>query len=264
MMEWLPDNAEGWFDFLVLISVPMCLFVFVSLFFFPAAYGRHNDGGKIWGPDINPRLGWFLMEVMSCVGFAVIYFMGDNAWQPMPLIFLLMWQFHYFHRTFIFPMTVKVRPGSSTPIGIPLMAIGTNGVISFLNASALSWVTVSRGYDLSWLADPRFIIGALIFASGYYVNKKADAMLAALRKPGETGYKIPRGWLYEKISCPNYFGEVLTWVGWSIAIWSVAGWVFVMLTLANLLPRAISNHKWYHEKFADYPKNRKIIIPYIL
>ncbi len=263
-MEWLPTTPEAWFDFLVYASIGMCAFVFVALFYFPAAYGRYNTGNKLWGPGINPRLGWFLTEVASCVLFAVIYFMGDYAFDIVPLIFLLMWQFHYFHRTFIFPFTVKVRPGATTPIGIPLMAFFTNTVISFLNASILTWATISRGYDISWLTDPRFIIGVLVFVSGYYVNKKADAMLAALRKPGESGYKIPRGWLYEKITCPNYFGELLTWVGWSIATWSVAGWIFVLLTAANLVPRAITNHRWYHEKFDDYPKDRKILIPYIL
>ena len=89
-------------------------------------------------------------------------------------------------------------------------------------------------------------------------------LVAALRKPGETGYKIPRGWLYEKISCPNYFGEFLIWTGWAIATWSSAGVVFVLWTLANLLPRALSTHQWYRQKFADYPAQRRAVIPGIL
>ena len=63
-------------------------------------------------------------------------------------------------------------------------------------------------------------MGVLIFALGFWVNRRADAMLAALRKPGESGYKIPRGWLYNYISCPNYFGEILIWTGWAIASWA--------------------------------------------
>ena len=34
--------------------------------------------------------------------------------------------------------------------------------------------------------------------------------------------------------------------------------------IANLFPRALSHHKWYKEKFSDYPKNRKAIIPGII
>jgi 3-oxo-5-alpha-steroid 4-dehydrogenase 1 len=32
-------------------------------------------------------------------------------------------------------------------------------------------------------------------------------------------------------------------------------------TFANLAPRAWSHHKWYHEKFSDYPLDRKALIP---
>lgn len=264
-MDFLPNNAADWHQFLIVASVPMCLMVFLACYFIPAAYGRHKEGAsKWWGPGIPTRLHWFLMEFPSCIIFAIIYFMGDWALEPVPLLFLLMWQFHYFHRTFIFPFKIKVPKGDRTPVGIPLVAIFTNTVISFLNASILSWAAISQGYTLEWLHDPRFILGVAIFVSGYIINKKADRMLAELRKPGETGYKIPHGWLYEKITCPNYFGELITWTGWAIATWSWAGAVFVLLTAANLVPRAIANHRWYFEKFDDYPKDRKIIIPYIL
>jgi len=40
--------------------------------------------------------------------------------------------------------------------------------------------------------------------------------------------------------------------------------VFLIWVIANLFPRALSHHKWYKEKFSDYPKNRKAIIPGII
>jgi hypothetical protein len=33
--------------------------------------------------------------------------------------------------------------------------------------------------------------------------------------------------------------------------------------LANLLPRAIAHHRWYHRTFADYPKARRAIVPWL-
>ena len=39
---------------------------------------------------------------------------------------------------------------------------------------------------------------------------------------------------------------------------------FAIYTLANLLPRALSHHQWYLEKFDDYPKERKAFLPYLL
>ena len=41
--------------------------------------------------------------------------------------------------------------------------------------------------------------------------------------------------------------------------WSL-GAVFVLLvTAGNLVPRSFRIHKWYQEKFPDYPKERKAL-----
>jgi protein-S-isoprenylcysteine O-methyltransferase Ste14 len=89
-------------------------------------------------------------------------------------------------------------------------------------------------------------------------------MLFALRKPGEGGYTIPRGWLYEYVSCPNYLGEILVWCGWAIATWSLAGLAFALYTAANVGPRALAHHRWYLREFEDYPRQRKALIPFVV
>ncbi len=254
-------------ELLLLTYASLSVLVFVVLqFFIKAAYGRHDEEDKAWwwGPGVPTRWAWVVMEMPSSLGFALIYFMGDHAFQPVPLLLFALWQAHYFQRSFIYPFKRSVKPGDKTPLLLPLIALLTNFGISFLNAAILSWTELGHSYDVSWLTDPRLVIGIAIFALGYHVNRRADAMLAALRKPGESGYKIPRGWLYEYISCPNYLGELLVWCGWAVATWSLAGAVFVLWTIANLLPRALSNHQWYLHTFDDYPRNRKALLPGIL
>jgi protein-S-isoprenylcysteine O-methyltransferase Ste14 len=66
------------------------------------------------------------------------------------------------------------------------------------------------------------------------------------------------------VSCPNYFGEMIEWTGWAIATLSWPGLVFALWTAANLVPRALKHHAWYHAKFVDYPPARKAIIPFML
>ncbi|MGH8505270.1 MAG: DUF1295 domain-containing protein [Stenotrophobium sp.] len=261
-----PATAAQWYGNGLLFILALSPLVFGVLMLMPAAYGRHKkkQENRLWGPGIPTRWAWVIMEAPSSIGFAAIYFCGDRAFEWVPLILFMMWQSHYFQRSFIFPFLLKTRPGDTTPLMIPVLAVSSNLVISFLNAAILSWSGIGHGYALSWLSDPRFIVGAIVFVLGYRINRKADAMLAALRKPGETGYKIPRGWLYEKVSCPNYLGEFMVWTGWAIATWSWGGVAFVIWTLANLLPRALTNHRWYHEKFPDYPAQRKAVIPYLL
>ena len=84
-----------------------------------------------------------------------------------------------------------------------------------------------------------------------------------LRAPGEIGYKIPHGGLFELVSSPNYFGEITQWCGWALATWSLPGLGFALFTAANLVPRAWSNRAWYIARFPDYPKERKSVIPFI-
>jgi protein-S-isoprenylcysteine O-methyltransferase Ste14 len=104
-----------------------------------------------------------------------------------------------------------------------------------------------------------------MFLIGFSINFQSDSILRNLRKPGETGYKIPRGGFFRFISAPNYFGEMVEWTGWAIATWSMGGAVFAIWTFANLFPRALSNHRWYRESFGDqYPKERRAVIPFLV
>ena len=84
-----------------------------------------------------------------------------------------------------------------------------------------------------------------------------------LREKHGGGYHIPEGFLFNKISSPNYFGEILEWLGWFIMTLSPAGLVFFIWTMANLIPRAKSNHEWSIKNIEGYPNNRKKVIPYL-
>ena len=96
-----------------------------------------------------------------------------------------------------------------------------------------------------------------------YINIKSDNILIKLREKNGTGYHIPEGFLFNKISSPNYFGEILEWLGWFIMTLSPAGLVFFIWTMANLIPRAKSNHEWSIKNIEGYPNNRKKVIPYL-
>lgn len=231
----------------------------VALIWLTAPYGRHARGG--WGPTVPNRVGWILMELPACVGFAVIFFLGAHALELAPLVLLGIWQIHYVHRTFIFPFRLRAT-GKRMPLAIPGMAIVFNSLNAYVNAR---WVSHLGDYGTEWLTDPRFLIGTAVFLTGLGINLHADTVLIHLRKPGETGYKIPRGGLYRFVTCPNYLGEILEWIGWAILTWSLAGVAFAIYTAANLAPRAISNHRWYLEKFGDeYPKARRALVPFLL
>lgn len=233
---------------------------FVSLLFIAAPYGRYAREG--WGPKIPARLGWIVMEAPASLVFAALYLLGPHAREAAPLAMFALWQLHYVHRAFVFPFRMRTRPGRTMPITIPLLAIAFNLPNAYLNAR---WISALGAYPTDWLRDARFVLGAAVFLAGFAINYHADAVLFALRAPGRpAGYQIPRGGLYRYISCPNYFGEIVEWCGWALLTWSLAGLSFALYTVANLAPRALTHHKWYHRQFPDYPPERKALIPFVV
>ncbi len=244
--------------YLALTEIGIAIPTAIALLWISAPYGRHVRDG--WGPTIPNRAGWILMELPACVLYAAIFFLGDHRFEVVPLVFLGFWQLHYVHRTFVFPFRLRAK-GKRMPLSIPLMAIVFNSLNAYVNAR---WISHLGSYDEAWLTDPRFLAGAGVFLIGMAINLHADTVLIHLRKPGETGYKIPQGGLYRWLSCPNYFGEIVEWCGWALMTWSLAGAAFAIYTAANVGPRALTNHRWYREKFDDYPKERRAVIPFLL
>jgi len=97
-----------------------------------------------------------------------------------------------------------------------------------------------------------------------YINHRSDQMLINLRGPGETGYKIPTGFLFDKVSCPNHLREIIEWLGFAILSWSLPTTAFVIWTMANLIPRSLNHHHWYQKTFPDYSKDHKACIPHLV
>lgn len=230
--------------------------IFIILFFIAAPYGRHTRRG--WGYSVGNKLGWVLMEAAAPIVFAVYFFLGEWRANPAALVFLVLWELHYVHRAFIYPFSLRGIV-HRMPLSIISFGLLFNLMNGYLNGRYIT--DFSGGYPDSWLTDPRFLIGVALFITGYVINRQADLALHTLRKPGESGYKISNHRLYRWVSSPNYLGEMTIWVGWALATWSVAGLAFAFWTIANLLPRARANHAWYQRTFADYPPERKALIP---
>jgi 3-oxo-5-alpha-steroid 4-dehydrogenase 1 len=245
------------FNFLMIIFIAVGIGVFILLFFVAAPYGQHIRKG--WGPNINNKIGWFVMEVPTVIIYLVLYLISDRMFSLTAIVFLCIWMLHYGQRTFIFPLLIRgVQP---MPLSIISFGFIFNGINTYLQAR---WVnTLSTPYPNGWLLSPFFIIGMIIFTVGIIINLHSDYIVRNLREPGETEYKIPYGGMFKYVSAPSYLGEITEWAGWAVFTWSFSGLIFVAWTFANLAPRARSHHKWYQKTFPNYPKNRKALIPFI-
>lgn len=232
----------------------LALVSWLGVNFIVAPYGRHAREG--WGPTIPQWIGWMVME--SPAVFAVTWFFLQGPERSVASWALLaLWMSHYLNRTFVYPLRLSA-PQRPMPVLIPAMAFGFQLLNGYVQGTQLG-----AGYAASWLLSPQFWAGVALFGAGQWINHQSDAILLALRAPGETGYKIPTGGLYRWVSCPNYLGELIIWTGWAVATWSSAGLSFAVYTFANLAPRAAANHRWYREQFPDYPPERRALIPFI-
>jgi len=249
-------SEQSFFNILLIGWFVLAVAIFVALFFIVAPYGRHLRNR--WGPKIGDRLGWIIMEAPASLVFIICFVVGTNSITVTALIFLVLWEAHYIHRAFIYPFSRRDGAGNMA-VAVVSMGFLFNMGNAYLNGRYI--FTFSGGYANEWLITPQFIGGLGLFLTGFIINRRADHVLRDIRKPGESGYKIPYGGLYRWISCPNYFGEIITWVGWAVATWSLPGLAFAVWTAANLVPRARAHHAWYHEHFSNYPTERKALVP---
>lgn len=253
-------SEQSLWHVLVLITFALAGVTFYATGRITAPYGRHERPG--WGPGLPVRLSWVVMEAPSVFFFGAVFMAGHRADQLLPIVFATMWLAHYVHRAIIYPLLTRSRKDKRMPLLVVGMGFFFNCLNSYINARSLS--AFGPEYTLGWLWSFRFLYGSMLFVTGFAINRWADWTLRRLRKPGETGYTIPRGGLYEEISCPNYFGEIVQWCGFAIATWSMAGFAFAAFTAANLIPRAVAHHLWYVRTFPDYPKRRRAVIPHLI
>jgi len=228
-------------------------------FVIAAPYGRHAN--RKWGPEINNKAGWIVMEVVSLLAFLFFFWQGTGK-TPASTFIAALFILHYIHRSLIYPFMLRTG-NKKMPLAIVVFAILFNVVNGSINGDYLG--SHPGQYDLAYFMRPNFIIGFIVFVIGAWINVRSDYYLLSLRKnvPPKT-YVIPKGGLFNRISCPNHFGEILEWAGFAVLCWSLPALAFAVWTASNLIPRAWQHHRWYHKKFEDYPEGRKAVIPSIL
>ena len=236
----------------ILMMIAMALLaivVYIALFHFKAGYGYLSSSN--WGPKINNRLAWVLMEAPA---FCFLLFYAIRFG-----LFLI----HYFQRAFIFPLLMRGK--GTMPVAIMAMGMVFNTLNSYFIGAWLYRFAPAGMYTSDWFTSIQFIVGTLIFLTGMLINMDSDSVIRHLRKPGDTRHYIPKKHLYKYVTSANYFGEVTEWVGYAILTWSPAGLLFAIWTFANLAPRAKALTEKYEEEFGDEYKelHKKHLIPFI-
>ncbi|XP_062187996.1 uncharacterized protein LOC133891297 [Phragmites australis] len=149
---------------------------------------------------------------------------------------------------------------------MPLSTALTISSCYLFNSVAMIYVQhLSRG-----LPDPPVDLrypGVLVFAIGVGGNFYHHYLLSRLRAVGggnDKGYKIPRGGLFELVTCPHYLFEILAFFGFAMISQTVFALSVAFGTAAYLAGRSCATRRWYASKFDEFPARIKALVPYVL
>lgn len=143
------------------------------------------------------------------------------------------------------------------------------------------WVIVTAGAALAAISssspvalDEFALFGAIIWGMGFVIEVIADRQKRVHRAEGKGDTFIRSGlWAYSRH--PNYFGEILLWIGVSVIAYPVLqGWqlvtlisplfVWLLLTKVSGIPllEAKSDKRWGDlPEYQQYKQNTPVLIP---
>jgi len=259
-------TGDTTYDLAFTVAMAIVVLTILGSAFVQSPYGRFASDK--YGVSLDPRLGWFLMELPATVSFLWFYFRGPNRYEPVPLFILFVWTVHYLNRGFLMPAFMRVPKGQKGSFGLMVVVIGwvVTSLHGYLNATWASTLSPHTGFD--WFTDPRFLVGVVLYYGGFFLNLQADHIVRNLRTKDEVEqgireYRMPKGGMFEYVTSASYFTELVFWIGFAFLTWSPGGIFIFCISAANLVPRAIASQKWYREKFPDYPAKRKILVPFV-
>lgn len=265
-----PEFLTSAFNIYLWVMIGLAVVVFISLYFVNAGYGQFTSSK--WGKAINNKLAWFLMEFPIFLAMIILWLCSPHRFDIVPMVFLLIFETHYFQRSLIFPWLMKGK--SKMSLAVMFMGISFNILNAMMQGYWIFFESYNANYhvlglsytDTAWLWSPQFIIGLCIFIFGFIVNLRSDYIIRHLRKNDEdTKHYLPKGFMFNYVTSANYLGELTEWLGFAILTWSISGLVFFIWTFANLVPRANAIYKRYQAEFGEEMKQKKLkrVFPFI-
>ncbi|KAL9247924.1 hypothetical protein vseg_021301 [Gypsophila vaccaria] len=221
-----------------------------------ASVGNSDPSKIIPQVNISSKVGMFIMYAPALLfGAASFALFPDEGLR----FFLVRWalSLHFLKR--VLEVLFVHRFGGS---GVALDTAFTVSFSYFLSTATMIYTQhLSQG-----LPEPSIdlkYVGVGLFLLGIVGNFYHHFILSTLRSTGEKDYKIPKGGLFNLVICPHYFFEVLGFVGISCIAQTLYSVCYMTGAALYLMGRSYATRKWYLSKFEDFPKDVKMMIPFI-
>lgn len=174
-----------------------------------APYGKFMQS-KGWGIMIPAKIAWLIMESPNVWMLIVLSASLPKSEVQSSLlrsslphqVFAGLFLLHYIHRDIIFPLFLS--RGNPMPFTVMFLAFSYCSWNSF---NQFMYLLFFMNYPADYLASPRALGGISLFFIGMFINMHSDYSLLFQKQQKASGpskYIIPRGFLYEWLSCPNY------------------------------------------------------------
>lgn len=201
---------------------------------------------KDLGPQVSYRTLFFWEYLGPLILYPVFYFFpvyhyfgygGERIIHPVQTYALYYWCFHYFKRIMETFFVHRFSHATS-----PLNNVFRNCAYYWSFGSYIAYYVNHPLYtpvsDLQMKIG--FAFGLLCQVSNFYCH----ILLKNLRSPdGNGGYQIPRGFLFNIVTCANYTTEIYQWLGFNIATQTVAGYVFLVVATLIMTNWALAKHR---------------------
>ena len=143
--------------------------------------------------------------------------------------------------------------------------------VTFTASAALAAVTTSVRKELGWFA----LVGALVWLFGFSIEVVADAQKSRFKAHPENKGKFISSGLWAWSRHPNYFGEIMLWIGIAIiALPVLRGWqwvtmispVFVTILITQIsgvpMLEKRADETWGgQEDYEEYKNSTPVLIP---
>ncbi|XP_057523774.1 very-long-chain enoyl-CoA reductase-like [Amaranthus tricolor] len=226
--------------------------------------------------DLGPQVSYRTLFFWEYLGPLIIYpifhyfpvyqYLGykeQRVIYPVQTYACYYWCFHYFKRIMETFFVHRFSHATS-----PLSNVFRNCLYYWSFGAFIAYYVNHPLYtpvsELQWKIG--FGFGLICQLSNFYCH----ILLKNLRDPnGSGGYQIPRGFLFNIVTCANYTTEIYQWIGFNIATQTVAGYVFVVVAAGIMTNWALAKHRRLKKLFdgkdgrPKYPRRWVILPPFL-
>ncbi|KAG0052186.1 3-oxo-5a-steroid 4- dehydrogenase [Gryganskiella cystojenkinii] len=232
-----------------------------------------KDGDSVTFKDLGPQISWRTVFLIEYGGPLVIHplvyylpslFYGqsfEHSWMQQVTYWMVM--LHFLKREYETVFVHRFSHGT-----MPFRNVFKNSahyhLLSGLNLAY--WVYGpwnAAGTKLGERSESLVYGCIALYIFAELSNYATHVTLRNLRPPGTRVRKVPRGYGFEWVSCPNYFFETLAWLSVSVLTMSWSAHLFFVVAVGQMYVWALKKHSGYRKEFSDYPRKRKAMFPLI-